>query len=222
MIFAMAALMVSAIGAAPPAATPANEPDAKVLSDTSRLFPPVDATDTSAIITSTTESGFARLDLESVHFDRNTDRNGSPVLTASLVNGSTEDQKSGTLGSVRLPDPEPSREHRVTSAMETPSRKTWLALAFVEHGAAGFDAYSTRQSVGHGNVEDDPLMRPFANSPAIYVVTQVTPVLLDILARHMQRSEYGMLRHVWWVPQSLSAGVSIFAGVHNLRVAGEL
>jgi len=97
----------------------------------------------------------------------------------------------------------------------------WIALSVVQHGAAAFDAYSTRQSIGHGGVEDDPLMRPFANSPAIYVATQVTSVLLDLLARHMQRSEYGMVRRVWWVPQSLGAGVSIFSGVHNLHVAGE-
>jgi hypothetical protein len=107
------------------------------------------------------------------------------------------------------------------AAVSTPSRRMWIALSAVQHGAATFDAYSTRQSIGHGGVEDDPLMRPFANSPAIYVATQVTPVLLDLLARHMQRSEYGMVRRAWWLPQSLGAGVSIFSGVHNLHVRAD-
>ena len=56
-------------------------------------------------------------------------------------------------------------------------------------------------------------MRPFASSPAIYVATQVTPVLLDILARHMQRSEYGIFRRVWWVPQSLTRAFRFCPGV---------
>jgi hypothetical protein len=92
----------------------------------------------------------------------------------------------------------------------------------VEHGAAGFDAYSTRQAVGHGAMEQDPLMRPFAGSPAIYVATQVGPLLFDLLAHHMQHSEYALVRRSWWMPQSLSAGISIFSGVHNLNVARSL
>lgn len=220
MIGAVAMLMIGAIGAtAPTTAANNNPPAASALGDTSRLFPSADSRENSDTITMNTGSGFARMDLKPVHFDRNS----GPVLTASLTNpvATSDDQTGGTFSTLSLPDPSPSREHRITPAMETPSRKTWLALAFVEHGAAAFDAYSTRQSVGHGNVEDDPLMRPFANSPAIYFATQVTPVLLDILARRMQRSEYGIFRHVWWVPQSLSAGVSIFSGVHNLHVANE-
>jgi hypothetical protein len=220
MIFAVAALMVGAMGAMPADATTNHSTGPSFNSDlgTSSLFPSAATHNNSSTITSTTESGFMRLDLSNVSFDRN----ARAPLTASLTDSSSSasDQKSG-FSTARLPDPEPTREHRITSAMETPSRRTWIALSVVQHGAAAFDGYSTRQSVGHGNVEEDPLMRPFANSPAIYVATQVTPVLLDILARHMQRSEYGMLRHVWWVPQSLGAGVSIFAGVHNLRLTGE-
>jgi len=220
MIVAVAMLMIGAMGAPQPA-LPANHAPtvASELGDTSRLFPVGDPRDNSDTITLNTDSGFARLDLKPIHFDRNT----GPVLTASLASPTAlaEAQKSVTFAMLSVADPTPSREHRITPAMETPSRRTWLALAFVEHGAAAFDAYSTRQSVGHGNVEDDPLMRPFVHSPAIYVATQVTPVLLDILARHMQRSEYGIFRHVWWLPQSLSAGVSIFSGVHNLHVANE-
>ena len=85
-----------------------------------------------------------------------------------------------------------------------------------------FDAYSTRQAVSHGAVEDNPMLRPFASSGAIYAATQLTPVVLDVVAYHMQRSEYPLLRRFWWMPQTLSAGLSIFSGFHNLSVAGKL
>jgi hypothetical protein len=91
-------------------------------------------------------------------------------------------------------------------------------LSVVEHSAATFDAYSTRQAVSRGAVEEDPLMRPFAHSPAIYGAIQVAPVLFDLLARHMQRSNYKFERRTWWVPQTASTGMSIFAGVHNLNI----
>jgi hypothetical protein len=131
-------------------------------------------------------------------------------------------QSTQTLSTIHIPDPDASRENRIERAIESPSRRQWLALALVEHGAAGFDAYSTRQAVGHGAVEQDPLMRPFAGSPAIYAATQVGPLLFDLLARHMQHSEYTLIRRVWWMPQTLSAGISVFSGVHNLKVANSL
>ena len=92
----------------------------------------------------------------------------------------------------------------------------------MQHGAAAFDAYSTRQAVGHGAVEDNPMLRPFAGSAAIYAATQLTPLVLDLVAYHMQRSEYSLLRRFWWMPQTVSTGLSIFSGVHNLHVAGKL
>jgi hypothetical protein len=142
---------------------------------------------------------------------------------ASLTPVSLEtSQSSQTLSTIHIPDPNPSRENRIERAIERPSRREWLFLAAVEHGAAGFDAYSTRQAVGHGAVEQDPLMRPFAGSPAIYAATQVGPILFDLLARHMQHSEYPLVRRVWWMPQTLSTGISIFSGVHNLHVASSL
>jgi hypothetical protein len=88
----------------------------------------------------------------------------------------------------------------------------------LEHGAAAFDAYSTREAISRGAKEEDPIMRPFAHSPAIYAAIQVGPVLLDVLARHMQRNQYNFVRRTWWLPQSASTGVSIFSGVHNLSV----
>jgi len=100
-----------------------------------------------------------------------------------------------------------------------PSRRTWIALSLAQHGAAVFDAYSTRQAIATGATEQNPLLRPFATSPAIYAATQVGPLVLDYAARRMQLSRHEFIRRVWWVPQSTGAAISICAGVHNMRVA---
>ncbi|HEX4076365.1 MAG TPA: hypothetical protein VHX49_13265 [Candidatus Acidoferrales bacterium] len=100
-----------------------------------------------------------------------------------------------------------------------PSRKAWLVLSVAQHGAAVFDAYSTRQAIATGATEQNPLLRPFASSPAMYAATQVGPLALDYAARRMQLSRYSMVRRMWWLPQSTGMAVSICAGVHNMRVA---
>ena len=43
--------------------------------------------------------------------------------------------------------------------------------------------------------------------------------MLDIVARHMQRSRNNLWRHTWWVPQSASTGVFLFSGIHNFQFA---
>jgi hypothetical protein len=182
-----------------------------------RASAPVIASRAAEIISVRTEDGEGRLNLSDVHFDRET-RFG--VASASIGSGSTETtEEKSAFATAMLPEPPPSRERLVKAAMDERSTRAWLALAFAEHGAAALDAYSTRISIGHGNVEEDPLMKPFAHSAAIYAATQVTPFLMDIVARHMQRSENPFLRRVWWMPQSMEMGLSIFAGVHNLRLA---
>ena len=129
-----------------------------------------------------------------------------------------EPQNSKSFETIRIPEANPGKPVGITSAESYPSRKTWLALAIAEHSAAFFDAYSTRQAVSRGAVEADPMMRPFAHSPAIYGAIQVGPVLLDLVSRKMQRSEYGFVRHMWWVPQTVATGTYLFSGVHNLGV----
>jgi hypothetical protein len=168
-------------------------------------------------VTLNTDTSSSRLNIASVKLV-SADSKSATMHPVSFENA----QNGQTLSTIHLPDPNLSSENRIERAVETPSKRQWMALAFVEHGAAGFDAYSTRIAVGHGAVEEDPLMRPFAHSAAIYASTQVGPVLFDLLARHMQRSEYPLIRKMWWMPQTLSAGVSIFSGVHNLNVASSL
>jgi len=119
------------------------------------------------------------------------------------------------------PAPPPAKPIQLIPVETAHPRPPWLILSAVQHGAAGFDAYSTRRAIRNGGVEMDPLMRPFAHSPAIYAAIQLGPVMLDIVARRMQRSRNNLLRHTWWVPQSAGTGVFLFSGLHNLQVANK-
>jgi hypothetical protein len=144
-------------------------------------------------------------------------RSGSPKLTAVSLDATSEN--SQTLSTVRVPSIQPATPKKMIPVEEVPSRRNWLILSIVQHSAATFDAYSTRQAVSTGAVEADPFMRPFAQSPAIYLAIQAGPVALDYAARRMQRSPNNFLRHTWWVPQSVSTGLFLFSGFHNLSIA---
>jgi hypothetical protein len=97
--------------------------------------------------------------------------------------------------------------------------KMWFVLGAVEHGAATFDARSTRRNIMAGTMhETDPLMRPFANSNAMYAAVQVAPVLFDLLSRQMMRNSHSWVRKSWWVPQTASTVMSIFSGAHNVAI----
>src|SRR5271157_2523809 len=115
-----------------------------------------------------------------------TESSSSEKLTALSLDNS---ENSRSLSSIRVPAVQPIKPAEVTRAEKRPPTRSWWALTIAQHGAAAFDAYTTRQAIGRGAVEDDPLMRPFAHSPAIYVASQVSSVLLDLLSRLMMRSE---------------------------------
>ena len=170
-------------------------------------------------IASTTESSSTHINLDQVHLVTADSKSQFSSSLKTVAFESSGDAQS--FSTVRISEPA-TKENRFREALSQPTRRQWLALALLQHGAAAFDAYSTRQAVGHGAVEDNPMLRPFAGSAAIYAATQLTPLVLDLVARHMQRSEYPLLRRFWWMPQTFSAGLSIFSGVHNLHVAGKL
>jgi hypothetical protein len=170
-------------------------------------------------IASTTESSSTHMNLDEVHLVNADSKNEFSSSLKTVAFETPDDAQS--FSTVRIPEVS-TKESRFREAISQPSRRQWLALALLQHGAAAFDAYSTRQAVGHGAVEDNPMLRPFAGSGAIYAATQLTPLVLDLVAYHMQRSEYPLLRRFWWMPQTVSAGLSIFSGVHNLSVAGKL
>ena len=142
--------------------------------------------------------------------------NSARLTTVSL---DATSQNSQALSTIRVPSIEPAKPRKVIPVEDQRPRRNWLILTIVQHSAATFDAYSTRQAVSSGASEADPLMRPFAQSPAIYFAIQGGPVILDYAARRMQRSSNSLLRRTWWIPQSASTGLFLFSGVHNLHVA---
>ena len=98
-------------------------------------------------------------------------------------------------------------------------RHEWYGMAVAAHGAAAFDAWSTRRAISAGaGAESNPLLRPFANSGAVYAATQVCPAFMDFLGRRMMRSPNPWMRKMWWVPQSAGMAMSLAAGVHNIRI----
>jgi hypothetical protein len=138
------------------------------------------------------------------------------LTAASLESGP---QNSQSFSTIRVPEVQPAKPARFIAAESVPSRRSWIILSIAQHSAAAFDAYSTRQAIAAGAVEDDPMMRPFAHSPGIYAAIQIGPAILDFAARRMQRSQNSFLRRTWWVPQTASAGMFLFSGVHNMSVA---
>jgi len=99
-------------------------------------------------------------------------------------------------------------------------KKLWYALAITSSGAATLDAWSTRRALSRNDgTEANPLMRPFAHSGMLYAATQVSPLFMDYLGKHMMVSRYQMVRRVWWVPQTVGTAMSFTAGVHNIGVA---
>ena len=98
-------------------------------------------------------------------------------------------------------------------------RKIWYGLIAAGHSAAVFDAYSTRRAISGGyGTEGNPLLRPFANSNAMYLATQISPVVMDYLGHRMMTSDHAWMRRIWWVPQVAGTSLSLTAGVHNYRL----
>ena len=116
--------------------------------------------------------------------------------------------------------PAPIRPARpaFTGTYETArQRKIWYGLVFAGHSAAAFDAWSTRRAISGGyGTEANPLLRPFANSGALYAATQVSPAVMDYLGRRMMTSQHTWVRRMWWLPQTAGTGMSLAAGAHNV------
>ena len=146
--------------------------------------------------------------------------NAVPVAF-TLASLASDSQNGQALDTIRVPQPAPAKPVRVILP-ETHPRRAWLLLSVAEHSAATFDAYSTRVAVSQGAAESDPFLRPFVHSPAIYGAIQVGPLVLDYAARRMERSEHGLLRRTWWIPQTAATGLFLFSGAHNLNVANSM
>ncbi|HTU35460.1 MAG TPA: hypothetical protein VMF66_16775 [Candidatus Acidoferrum sp.] len=169
-----------------------------------------------------TAPALSNLRLTALNFADTSDTSATPVLPKSMEAATTPDAASITP--IHVPDPVhvpkmKAQKHAGVESVEQYPRRTWFILMVADHGASAFDAYSTRYAVGHGAVEENPLMRPFVHSDSIYAVSQITPAVMDLVARRMMRSQNGFIRHMWFVPQTLSFGTYVFAGAHNMQVA---
>ncbi len=155
-----------------------------------------------------------------------TEVNDSPTLNAAspanatVFSASNVMSSAGTIAPRSAGEPAPLLKSPLKSRYETNrQRKIWYGLVGVSHGAAVFDAWSTRRALsGNYGVEANPLIRPFAHSGAIYAATQVSPAFMDFLGRRMMVSHHGWIRKMWWVPQTAGTGMSLAAGVHNVGV----
>lgn len=113
--------------------------------------------------------------------------------------------------------PVPTIEPKQQVEQRNSNTRTWYLLAAASHGAAAFDAWTTRRNVGAGMVELNPLVKPFANSNAIYPALQVGPAITTYVSRKMMRSDRPLYRKLWWVPQVASTAVSLTCGIKNFR-----
>ena len=99
------------------------------------------------------------------------------------------------------------------------NQRLWRGLAIASHGAATFDAWSTRHAITTSGAQElNPLLRPFAGNASLYAAIQVAPFLMDYAGKKMMYSRHGWMRHTWWVPQTASFVSSLFCGAHNLAV----
>lgn len=99
------------------------------------------------------------------------------------------------------------------------ARRLWVGLSIAQHGAATFDAWSTRRVISSGaGHELNPMLRPFAGNASLYVAIQVAPAVLDYVGHRMMNSQHAWARRTWWVPQALGTAMSVVSGIHNMGV----
>lgn len=144
--------------------------------------------------------------------------NAESTNSASNTNATTASAEAVVPGNAPMPlkaaKPAFSRDYDTAR-----QKKIWYGLTVASSGAAAFDAWSTRRAISAGaGTEANPFLRPFANSGALYVATQVSPLLMDYIGRRMMTSQHPALRRLWWLPQTTGFGMSLAAGVHNVRM----
>jgi hypothetical protein len=157
----------------------------------------------------------------SLAFGTSESRPGENLMDSAANAPGTADSVSVPLKGMYVAAPaEPLPPFKAGPTEVRRSNRSWMALTIAQHAAATFDAWSTRRAISRGgSYEADPLMRPFAHSPALYGVMQLGPGALDYLARRMRRSDHKWVRRLWWVPQSAATVGFVYSGAHNLAVS---
>jgi hypothetical protein len=101
------------------------------------------------------------------------------------------------------------------------------AVLNVSHAAVAFaDSYYTQRSFSlcreHGkcwNVEANPLTRPFQrNGEAVaYQSTYAGLSLSNFVAQRMRTSHNRVLKRIWWLPQGVLIGASMYGAYTQVR-----
>lgn len=154
------------------------------------------------------------------------DRNSLPdaPMAKASVNSNSEDalafSSSTSVSPAIQPVSNPLLKDGGDVPLETPrERGIWYGLMAVSHGAAAFDAYTTRRAIsGDYGVEGNPMLRPFSHSKAMYAATQVSPAIMDYIGHRMVKSHNPLIHRLWWVPQTAGGSVSLSAAIHNYRL----
>jgi hypothetical protein len=138
-----------------------------------------------------------------------------PILLAPTLPYAQPGAIASLTASTSVADPAPFLV--AETSPRTP--RLWYALTAATHGAALFDAWTTRRVIRSGaGHEANPLFKPFANSGLLYPAVQVAPVALDYLGRRLMSNRRPWVRKMWWVPQAASTTISLWGGAHNLGV----
>jgi hypothetical protein len=112
-----------------------------------------------------------------------------------------------------------SSEKPLAAANDRNARRLWIGLSVAQHGAATFDAWSTRRVISSGAGQElNPMLRPFAGNASLYLAVQVAPAVLDYVGHRMMYSQHAWARRTWWMPQALGTAMSVVSGVHNMGV----
>ena len=165
-----------------------------------------------AVAAEAKDSGAAR-ELPSMPKPKVDSNAGADGVTANVA-GAEAVQPAGAALAIQPMKPVYTRPRETRG-----QRVAWYGLMAAGHGAAAFDAYSTRLAVsGHYGTETNPLLRPFSHSNALYAVTQLSPAVMDYIGKRMMVSQDRWVRKLWWLPQAAGSGFSVFAGMHNLDV----
>ena len=151
---------------------------------------------------------------------QSTTNSTTQVLTADAFPAGSEASVAFEPGRL-VPEPvAPVASSPAGPANPAPFVATPPAASIAAHSAAGFDAWSTRRvlsSVPQAQ-EMNPFLRPFAGNASMYAAVQVAPTIFDYLSHRMMTSRHEFFRHTWWLPQAVSATVSVASGVHNVGV----
>src|SRR5579863_4934713 len=93
------------------------------------------------------------VDLAAAHSAKSTSSSNAATVGATVSPAPIQTAQTVlSLSSIRIQPVEPVREQPLIRPEPMPSRRAWLTLSLVQHGAAAFDAYSTRGAVSRGAV----------------------------------------------------------------------